>query len=180
MTSVLLVVIVLVGLIALVDLTLTYALIRRVNAIQSHPHIGESAFTPKSGYRIGGFVAPAAGGREVTEQDLLGRTTLVAFVMPGCAPCHLLTDELSQMAPPEVPLLLFIAKAPGEDDEAAKMAAAVPFAAAVCVIEPHGAVAQAFDISGFPTVTRIEGGIARASGISIAAVWDGRKTVGVR
>ena len=84
MIAVLLVVIVLVGLIALVDLTLTYGLIRRVNAIQSHPHADGSAFTPKSGYRIGGSVAPAIDGREVSDRDLLGRTTLVAFVMPKC------------------------------------------------------------------------------------------------
>jgi thiol-disulfide isomerase/thioredoxin len=180
MTAVLLVIIVLVGLIAVVDLMLTYALVRRVNAIQSDPHIGDNAFTPKSGYRIGGFITPTASGREVSDQDLLGRTTLAAFVMPKCPPCHLLTDELSQMTPPEVPLLLFIAKSPGEDYEAAKMAAAVPFAAAVCVIEPRGAIAQAFDVSGFPTVVRIEDGVARASGKSVGAVWDGRKTAGVR
>ena len=109
MTAFLFVIVVLVGLIALVDLTLTYALIRRVNAIQSHPHL-DSAFTPKPGHQIGTFVASATSGHEVTDQDLEGRTTLVAFVMPKCSPCEVLTDELSRMAQPDVPLWLFVAQ----------------------------------------------------------------------
>ena len=76
-------------------------------------------------------------------------------------------------------LLFFIAQSPGEEDETAKIAAAVPFAAAACIVEPEGAVTRAFDVSGFPTVVRIEDGIARAAEKSIGAVWDRKTAIGV-
>jgi hypothetical protein len=73
MTALLLVIIVLVGLVALIDLTLIYALIRRVNEIQSNEYDGGSNYThPESGYRIGGFATQTIDGLQVSERDLQG------------------------------------------------------------------------------------------------------------
>jgi hypothetical protein len=181
MTAVLIAVIIVVGLIALVNLGLTYALIRRVNAIQAQPQSIDYGLIPAAGHRIGDFAARATDNREITEREFKGPDTFAAFVMVGCGPCHRLAEELSQMAPPELPLLLFIASGQGEDEEAARIAAQVPFAAAVCVIESTGAVVEAFGLSGFPTVARVGEGIVRATGLSLDSVRvGGAVTAGAR
>jgi hypothetical protein len=181
MTALLPVIVALVGLVALIDLTLTYALIRRVNEIQSHGSGGGSGNThPEPGYRIGDFTAQTIDGLQVSEPDLQGRTILAAFIMTGCSACHRLTDELSQMLSLNIPLVLFVASTPGDDEEATRLTTITPLATSVCIIEPHGAVTEAFDISGFPTVIRIEDGVARATGMSIGSVRGGRKAAGVR
>jgi hypothetical protein len=181
MTAVLIAIIIVVGLIALVDLVLTYGLIRRVNSIQAQPHSIDPGLVPAAGHRIGDFVAKATDNREITEREFKGLETFAAFVMVGCGPCHRLAEELSQMAPPELPLLLFIASSQGADEEVARIAAQVPFAAAVCVVEPTGAVTEAFGVSGFPTVIRVGEGTVRATGLSLESVRVGRAvTVGAR
>lgn len=181
MTAVLISVITVVGLIALVDLVLTYGLIRRVNSIQAQPHSTEHSLDPAVGHRIGDFVAKASDNREITEREFEGSETFAAFVMVGCGPCHRLAEELSQMAPPELPLLLFIASSPGEEEEAAGIAAQVPFAAAVCIIEATGTVTEAFGVTGFPTVIRVGDGTVRATGLSLESVRvGGAVTAGVR
>jgi hypothetical protein len=181
MTAVLIAVIIVVGLVALVDLVLTYGLIRRVNSIQAQPHSIDHGLVPIAGHRIREFVAKATDNREITEREFEGLETFAVFVMVGCGPCHRVAEELSQMAPPELPLLLFIASSQGKDDEAARIAAQVPFAAAVCVIESTGAVTEAFGVSGFPTVIRVGDGIVRATGLSLDSVGvGGAVTAGVR
>jgi hypothetical protein len=173
MTAVLIALVVVVGLIALVDLALTYGLIRRVNSIQAQPHSIDSGLIPAVGHRIGEFVATATDNREITQREFKGRETFAAFAMVGCGPCHRLAEELSQMAPPELPLMLFIASGQGEEEEAARIAARVPFAAAVCVIESTGAVTEAFGVDGFPTVIRVGDGVVRATGLSLDSVRAG-------
>jgi hypothetical protein len=181
MTEVLIAIIIVVGLIALVDLVLTYGLIRRVNSIQAQPHSTDQGLVPRVGHRIGDFVAKATDNREITGREFKGAETFAAFVMVGCGPCHRLVEELSQMAPPELPLVLFIASGQGKDEETARMAAQVPFAAAVCVIDSTGAVTEAFGVSGFPTVIRVSEGIVLATGLSLGSVRVGEAvTAGVR
>jgi hypothetical protein len=174
MTAVLIAVITVVGLIALVDLVLTYGLIRRVNSIQAQPHSTDHGLEPAVGHRIGDFAASASDNREITEREFKGSEIFAVFVMVGCGPCHRLTEELSRVAPPEMPLLLFIASSPGEDEETARIAAQVPFAAAVCVIEATGVVTEAFGVTGFPTVIRAGESIVRATGLSLASVQTRR------
>jgi hypothetical protein len=181
MTAVLIAVIIVVGLVALIDLGLTYALIRRVNAIQAQPYSFNHGLVPVVGHRIGDFATKATDNREITEREFKGSETFAAFVMVGCGPCHRLTEELSQMAPPELPLLLFIASSEGADEEIARIAAQVPFAAAVCVIESTGAVTEAFGVDGFPTAIRVGEGVVRATGLSVDSVRVGRAvTAGAR
>ena len=181
MTAVLIAIIIVVGLVAVVDLALTYGLIRRVNSIQAQPHSSDGGLVPAAGHRIEDFVANTTDNREITEREFQGPETFAAFVMVGCKPCHRLTEELSQMAPPELPLLLFIASSQGANDEAARIAAQVPFAAAVCVIEPICGVTEAFGVRGFPTVIRVGEGIVRATGLSLGSVRvRGAVTAGVR
>jgi len=181
MTAVLIATIIIVGLIALVDLVLTYGLIRRVNSIQAAPHSIDNGLVPVVGHRIGDFVAGTTDNREITERQFKGPETFAVFVMVGCGPCHRLAEELSQMTPPESPLLLFIASSRGGDEEAARIAAQVPFARAICVIDSTGAVTEAFGVSGFPTVIRVGEGVVRATGLSLDSVRvGGAVTAGAR
>jgi hypothetical protein len=57
MTAVLIAEIIVVGLVALIDLALTYALIRRVNAIQAPPYSFDHGLVPVVGHRIGDFAS---------------------------------------------------------------------------------------------------------------------------
>jgi hypothetical protein len=181
MTAVLIATIIIVGLIALVDLVLTYGLIRRVNSIQAESRSIDNGLVPAVGHRIGDFVAETTDDREITEREFQSPDTFAVFVMVGCGPCHRLAEELSRMAPPESPLLLFIASSQGAEEEAARIAAKVPFAAAVCVIDSTGDVTEAFGVSGFPTVIRVGEGIVRATGLSLDSVGvGGAVTAGAR
>jgi hypothetical protein len=173
-----------VGTIAILDLALTFAVIRRVNLIDPHGH-GEQGGTdgywkPAVGHRVGEFLAPARDGRELTRRDLAGQTALATFVMTGCGTCHDLTEEISTAAPGSAPLLVFITTVPGEDEEAHRIAASAPSSAAVCFIESRGPVAQAFGISGFPTAIRLEDGVVRAVGGSLGSVRAAAPATGSR
>jgi hypothetical protein len=173
-----------VGAIAILDLALTFAVIRRVNQIDAHAHGepggGDGYWKPAIGYRIGEFLAPARDGRELVRRDLSGQTALATFVMTGCGTCHELTEEIRTAAPVGVPLLVFITVTPGRNEEAQQIAASAPSSAAVCFIDSRGPVAQAFGISGFPTAIRLEDGVVQAVGGSLGAVWASAPATGSR
>ncbi|TDD84924.1 peroxiredoxin family protein [Actinomadura rubrisoli] len=131
--------VVLVGLISVVNLMLTLALVRRLRAGEkapTAPHAGPPvALGP--GSRPAGFMTMTTADEPVSSEDLTG---LVGFFSAGCDPCHALAPRFAEHA-----------RAVGRDgvlavvggDDAELVAALAPVARVV-VEDFDGPVAMAF------------------------------------
>ncbi|MFI6456364.1 TlpA disulfide reductase family protein [Streptosporangium amethystogenes] len=84
--------VVLVGMLCLLDLLLTFGVIRRLREHTTHLEklLGDSRSGdpfPALGERVGEFAATTTDGEPVS-RDLLAGETVVAFFSPGCGPCR--------------------------------------------------------------------------------------------
>ncbi len=163
----------LVGLVALLNLLLTLALIRRIrqmgaSAGPSVPVDGDlEEFT--AGTPIPTFESTSLEGERVASDDHIGQETVYAFFDTACSVCKTRLTPLVEhaqargMRPEQV--VVVIGHSQGDSSEYT-----VPLEghATVIVEEPLGEVAQAFSVEGFPTFVHADsrGRIVR-SGVDV-------------
>ncbi|MEV0489539.1 hypothetical protein [Streptomyces atratus] len=146
----------LVGAIALLNLTLTYGLIRRLR-----PGAGPGPAGGPGGDHGAGiapvardFVAVTAQGRTIGRGDLPDGA-LVAFFSTGCPPCAALLPRFVAAVPGlglPVPAVLAVV-APGPEEQ--EYVSALAEVATVVSGEHAAAVAEAFGVVGYPVVCRL-------------------------
>jgi thiol-disulfide isomerase/thioredoxin len=165
---------VLVGILCLLDLVLTFGVVRR---LRQHTQLldaqitgGRPAVRPRPGHRVGDFAVADVHGRSVN-QDVLGPGTLVGFFTTDCTPCKELLPRFVThvtdlgLDPDDV---LAVLAAPTVDEA---MIARLGAVARVVVQEPDGPMVRAFDLSGFPTLVRMgPGGMVEAAGAVLEAI----------
>jgi thiol-disulfide isomerase/thioredoxin len=144
-----------VGVVCLVNLMLTLAMIRRVRQhgekLAVGPMFRGESMTLQAGSRVPGFSVTAASGERRTLADLTGSRSLVGFFAPGCPPCHGQLPEFSDLArtihggPTQV-----LAVITGEGEVAADFAADLADVATVVTELPNGPAATAFSARGRP------------------------------
>ena len=171
MAGILIAVVVLVGVIAGADLLLSFALIRRVAALQAR---GPELSGPAIGREVGQFRVPLLGGGEFSRDHLAAPRTLAVFLTTNCEPCRRAITQLAAMPGPlPWPLYVVIIRTGAQDDDAVEVAGQMPAGSRVGVIAAAEAPLEAFGIDGYPTVLTIEDGVIRASGFRVAALLDG-------
>jgi len=173
MTSVLIAVVVIVGVVAAADLLLSFAVVRRLATLQARvSELGPGPVTsPAIGHRVGDFTADLLDGGTLTSADLAGIEASVLFVSPSCEPCRALLAEIEKLPswPERLPLFVMINDT-GDEDYARSLVAKLPGAARVARVRPDDEVSAAFGVIGYPTVIAVDSGIVRASGIRLSAL----------
>jgi len=168
--SYVLVAMVVVGLIGLLNLLLTFGVIRRLREhteqLSELQHGSDIILSP--GATVGEFTAETTDGTRVSRELLAGQT-LVSFFSPHCTPCRERMPEFIQYAG-TVPggrsqVLAVVVGAP--EDATESVTALTPVARVV--VEPDGgAVSRAFAINGFPALCLVDaGGNVLASGSTL-------------
>ncbi|NMO15717.1 thioredoxin family protein [Pyxidicoccus fallax] len=146
------------------NLLLTFALVRRVRALQdrvSNVPARDPAL-PQPGDAVGAFQAATPEGGLLTDEALRSGVNLVGFFTTGCHPCATLRAQLLE-SPPRLPLMAFVEG--HEDDPAAReLGAALGAIARVAFITETDSVTKAFRPAGYPTLIRVENGTVAASG----------------
>ncbi|GAA4464296.1 hypothetical protein [Phytohabitans houttuyneae] len=151
----------------LLNLSLTAALIRYVRERDAaDTHHRPPAFA--TGQRVGSFQAWTVAGDAVSEQDLDGGDSLVAFVSAGCPPCQDVLAQLETGVPlPERRLFVFVF---GDDADAASVAARLP-RAVVARTEVAGQVGDAFGgVEGYPRLMLVSDAVVTAVGLTLEQV----------
>ena len=147
---------VLVGSIAIVNLLLTLAVIRRLRSQAFSPELAPYP-GPAAGSAIPSFVADTVTGEQVSSDALAGQPAVVAFLSTTCSAC-----------PPSIPHLVgyadsrdlkpsqVICVVSGTHEDAAGIIDALVDAAVVVVEPPNGALAKLFQVSAFPTFVIVD------------------------
>lgn len=160
MIPVLTALVILLGVVALLNLVLILAVIRRLRTLEQTS--GRRDTLPVPGTRVGAFQARARDGTLITNETVAAGTRLVVFVSPECKACRDLTGELLGGRPTPQQLLLFVVSEgnPDADEQLARDLGAVGPVAVVRQPE----VADAFGgITAYPTLLRVESGVVRAA-----------------
>lgn len=157
--SILVAVTIVIGALALVNLLLTYGLVRRVKALD-HALGDVGAVLPALGHRVEPFEVSTTEGATVTQADLAEGEHVVALLSAGCGSCDEVVAALADMRSESRPLLLVHA---GDGD--GELVASARRAGPVALV-PHGPLAGAFGVRSFPAVLRIVDGRVAAAGHS--------------
>lgn len=173
MIGVLVAIVVVFGVVAAADLLLSFAIVRRLAAIQSGGSHAEPDYgSPTIGHRIGDFRVELLTGGTFTQSDLVAAATFVIFLTPACEPCKAAIADLAAMpAPLPAPLYVLITGAQADGD-VAPIAAGMPPGTHVGRISAPDATSEAFGVDGYPTALRIEDGVVRASELKVSSLLD--------
>lgn len=154
--------VVLVGVLCLLNLTLTFAMLRRLREHQAELGRLSGGMPPPFGDDLVGrpvprFHAAAVDGASVTRDSLLGRPRLVGFFSAGCQPCHEQAPEfgkwLSEQGGDSSEGVAVVTDSGPEADE---LVALLRDKATVVTGSDAFAVADAFAVSGFPTFLQVD------------------------
>jgi len=160
------------AILALVNAMLVAALLRRFRPIQEAVLAGAALpdpSLPAPGTPIGGFVVETLDGGVLDEQRVRSGTYLIGFFASLCLKCEAERTRLFAR-PLDVPLLSFVYNGDFHDKALALARTLAPLGAAALLTE---AVGQAFSHdpeSGYPTLMRVEHGVIRAAGHSLAEI----------
>jgi peroxiredoxin len=173
--------VVLIGVLSLVNLALTFAVIRQVRRFgeqfagqragrrQPEWHIQAGSPAPE-------FTTTTVSGDRISLSDLTGARSVIAFFEVGCPPCRVQLPEFTRFARsfPGGPAQVLAVILGREGKLAEKSNDYVPELAGVAtvVVEPlAGPTAQAFSISGYPTIYVLdERGRVETSGMAVRAI----------
>jgi thiol-disulfide isomerase/thioredoxin len=173
--GILIAVVVVVGIVAGADLLLSFAVIRRLSALQARMQGGGGGHTsPAVGHKVGDFEVELLTGGRFTLADLMDGASVVIFLTTTCEPCQAAIAELRELPTPlSFPMYVLInATDLAEDNAALTVAAGLPSGIRVAEISASHPVMQAFGIDGFPSVLGIEDGIVRASDYQLSRVLE--------
>ena len=152
---------VLVGLLAVLNLVLTFGVIRRLrehtSLLSARPQ--QPDLMLPAGEQAGEFAATTTDGDPVS-RDLLAGRTLVAHLSTTCRPCQEQLPEFLAVAggfPGGRRQVLAVISSSGEEDEtASEYAERLAPVARVVVERGRGPVAAAFGVRGFPSFAVVE------------------------
>jgi cytochrome oxidase Cu insertion factor (SCO1/SenC/PrrC family) len=164
-----------VGIVALLNLLLTLAVIRRLREHDRRlPTTSPGRFPTRAilppGADIGDFTAVDTDGRRVSSTDLTG-PAVVGFFTAECAPCKALLPEfvgrVRDLGRPPWSVLAVIVVDP-EDDVTEHRRLLAPVARVV-VEAPHGSIQTAFGADAYPAIAIVDArGTVVASGADAA------------
>lgn len=156
--------VVLVGAVAVLNLALTMAVIRRLRRNEQNMMPPPMESGPPVGSALPEFSAESLDGAAVSRDALSGSPAVFAFLSTTCSACkpsipHLVEYTKSEgLKPSQV-----VAVIGGQRDEADEILTALDGCATAVVEEPGGAISSSFDINAFPSFVfaDAEGNVAR-------------------
>jgi hypothetical protein len=172
--GILIAVVVVVGIVAGADLMLSFAVIRRLSALQVRMQGSGSGTSPAVGHKVGDFEVELLTGGVFRLADLMDEASIVIFLTTTCEPCQAAIAELRDLPTPlPFPMYVLInGTDQGQDTAVLDVAADMPQGARVAEISASHPVMQAFGIDGFPSVLGVEDGIVRASDTRVGHVLE--------
>jgi AhpC/TSA family len=172
--GILIAVVVVVGIVAGADLLLSFAVVRRLAALESFVRSGGSQTSPAVGQKVGDFEVELLTGGVFTLADLKDEGALVVFLSLNCEACQRAISELRELPTPlSRPLYVLINGADaGQDNAVLEVAADLPSGTRVAEISATHPVMEAFGVDGWPSVLGIEDGIIRASDFRVSRVLE--------
>ena len=168
--------VVIVGLISIVDLLLTYGVVRRLREhTRQLTALGAGAtasLMAAKGSAVGEFSAADTTSAALSRATFT-RSTLVGFFTPGCTPCEALLPRFVSAArrwrDSSRPVLAIVAPGAGDDAYAEHLASV----ARVVVGEHANTVAAAFEVRGFPVVCLVnDGGVVVDDKVDVDRLAD--------
>ncbi|HET9896630.1 MAG TPA: redoxin domain-containing protein [Streptosporangiaceae bacterium] len=173
MIEILMAIAVVVGVAVAADLLLTFAVIRRLAALESRTRqlsVATPGGEPAPGHQVKDFSVAMTSGRDFSRADLADGPAIVFFVMPTCEPCkEALADLRALPWPLPSPLYVLVAST-DPDASVTEIAAQLPPQAEFGIIATIDDTTRAFGIDGFPTALAIEGGIVRANEMKVGSL----------
>jgi hypothetical protein len=167
--------VILVGVVAAADLLLSFAVVRRLAALQARgtgAGAGSSAGAPAPGHLVGEFRVGLLDGGEFTADHLRQEAAVVAFLSPTCEPCRRAIEELTQLSVPLARPLYVLIAGSAQDADLLAVARQMPAGARVAAIAHDDAVMRAFAADGYPTVVSTADGAVLAAGLRVADVLE--------
>lgn len=161
---------VLVGVIAVLNLLLTMAVIRRLRRQEAMMSMPDMDSGPAIGSKLPAFSAEPVSGDVVTSDDLIGSPAILAFFSTDCSACKTSIPylveyaEVNNLKPRQVLVVVG-----GEDREKRdEIAAELNSVASVVYEAHHGPMAANFDVKALPTFVMIDdkGTVIRTVGAS--------------
>lgn len=156
--------VVLVGAIAILNLLLTMAVIRRLRRNEANTSMPMHESGPAAGSEIPSFSATTVTGEELNETAFGEQTGLVAFFSTTCSACKPAVSTLVEhiektgMKPDQV-----MAVISGEGDERAAFTEALAGKASVVTESEMGSLTASFSIAAFPSFVHLSGGVVDRS-----------------
>lgn len=165
--------VILVGVVAAADLLLSFAVVRRLAALQARgPVPAGSAGAPEPGHTVGEFRVGLLAGGEFTTDHLRREPAVVAFLSPTCEPCRRAIEELKQLAVPLARPLYVLIAGSAQDGDVLAVAKQMPADARVGAIAHDDDVMKAFAVDGYPTMVSTAQGTVLASGLRVGDVLE--------
>ena len=170
MIGILIAVVVVVGIVAGADLLLSFAVVRRLAALEARIQGGGGSTSTAVGHEVGDFEVELLTGGVFTLADLMDGPSMVIFLTTTCEPCQAAIAELRELpAPLSFPMYVLIN---GTGQAVLNVAADLPPGTRVAEISATHPVMQAFGIDGWPSVLGIEDGIVRTSELKVSRVLE--------
>ncbi|HEX6353270.1 TlpA disulfide reductase family protein [Actinophytocola sp.] len=164
--------VVLVGLLCVLDLLLSFGIIRRLreqNETLRTMREQQAAAGPDialpAGATVGEFAATAVSGAPLSDANTDGSRLLVGFFSPGCEPCKERMPQFIEYATRFDGRVIAVAAA--GFGETADMVARLGEVAEVVVEADGGPVHKAFGASGYPALCLVD-----AEGTVLASGWE--------
>jgi thiol-disulfide isomerase/thioredoxin len=159
--------VVLVAALCLLDLVLTFGVIRRLRATGAAVTLDEDGneLTPRAGDPVAGFTGTTTEGEPVSRDSVIG--AVVAFLSPNCKPCKASLPDLLRVAEAEPVVAVVV----GDPADMADMVEKLSPVARVVTEEPFGPVSTAFAVRSFPTFGKVgPDGTLAAAGLHVTRV----------
>lgn len=161
------------GIATALNLSLTFAVIRRVKDIEASPGGGGEKLPPV-GFTVREFSTETVTGRPVARTDIAAGDRFVGFVMVGCGPCAKLIESLGGdddgvlRTGGTAPLFFVVGDAGSEAEEIAAKLSAV---GDVAVLTDKAEVTAAFgNVASYPTLLRLRDGVVTHAGHTLEGV----------
>lgn len=142
------------------NLMLTVAMARRLREFGEHltplqPGAGysgdHSSFLLPRGSVAPDFTTTSIDGTQRSRRDLLGKPSLIAFLLTNCPPCHKQVPDLLRYAPTVASPANVLAVISGQGEEADSLASALKGIATVVREEEEPTLGRAFSVEAYPT-----------------------------
>ena len=165
--------VILVGVVAAADLVLSFAVVRRLAAVQARgAAAGASAGAPAPGHVVGAFRVGLLAGGEFTVDHLRHEPAIVAFLSPTCEPCRRAIEELKRLPVPLARPLYVLIAGSAQDADLLAVARQMPAGAHVGAIAHTDGIMKAFAADGYPTLVSTADGAVVASGLRVGDVLE--------
>jgi peroxiredoxin len=168
----------LIGALSLINLMLTFAVIRQLRRHGELPSHGPGLDTHRPPWHLPPgtpapeFTAETVTGETISLSDLTGSRSVVAFLAMNCAPCREQLPQLREYAS-SIPggAAQVLAVVIGDREKADRYMRELSGVATVVVEPIHGPVVQAFSVGGYPTIYALdERGQIQASGGAVRQI----------